>query len=76
MARDTLWSIMLKCRAVVACWLICAWIVASQGNKDAGPSQQPNFRGDGLEEIHAGPDGFRFLLAMAAVRFGYGNEEQ
>ncbi len=37
---------------------------------------EPDFRSDTSAKMQGGSDGFRFLLVMAAIRFGYGNEEQ
>lgn len=37
---------------------------------------EPELRGEGPEKLHGASDGFRFLLVMAAVRFGYSGERQ
>lgn len=37
---------------------------------------EPDFRSDTSAKMQGGSDGFRYLLVMAAIRFGYGNEEQ
>ena len=35
---------------------------------------EPDFRGDGPGKLSGGSNGFRFLMVMAAIRFGWDNQ--
>jgi len=52
----------------------CEPLYGANRSRDRWCGLEPDFRSSGSEESSKGADGFRFLMVMAAIRFGYVGE--